>query len=582
MCFGELASMFPESGGIYEFCKQAFGRFWTFMMGYITLIAANITIAMLVVGAIQYLLPGGMPIIKIMLSLMFIFIFNFVAYRGMKTSAVMLIAFAFITMGTLVSLILPGLFSMKAANFTPFFPFSGSVVFITIFFISETFFGWETATFLAGETKDGQKVMPKALILSTIIISILCLLFVTTSIGSMGWQTFGASSVPFSDLGEHYFGGRGIFTILVYMAILGSVAGWIVSAPRLILAMAKDKFFLTQFAEVHPKYKTPGRAIILQTIITSLIVLIGTGSYTKLVQLLIPLVLIIYSAVLLSLVILRFKQPNRERYFKAPFGKIGPLIIIVFNIILVVAWAMEGNHTASIIGLGLSFISIGIPLYILIESYNDPKMVRYLNDVIAYPNYFLEGFLIPSYVKKDIFSLIGDVKGKQVLEFGCNVGTVTHHLAERIGPNGKIYATNLSRGELDIAKNRINKKRQKMARILADIELIHDIEHSSRVHPSVPPIDAIVSVGNLSYLSDMKKILLEMNSLLPENGRICFMEFVDYFHLLPNPNWLKSNSEIKQLFLDAGFSVYVKKVPGFLWNYLYIYGMKTKEHIPMI
>ena len=53
MVFGELASMFPEAGGVYEFCKNAFGRFPSFLIGWLTLVGGNITIAMLMVGAIR-------------------------------------------------------------------------------------------------------------------------------------------------------------------------------------------------------------------------------------------------------------------------------------------------------------------------------------------------------------------------------------------------------------------------------------------------------------------------------------------------------------------------------------------------
>ena len=116
MCFAELTSMYPKSGGIYEFCKQAYGRFFSFIIGWMTIIAGNITIAMLVVGAIQYLMPIGSPIIKILSSLIFIFVFNYIAFKGMKTSAVMLVTFSFITLFTILSLAIPGLLNFKWGN----------------------------------------------------------------------------------------------------------------------------------------------------------------------------------------------------------------------------------------------------------------------------------------------------------------------------------------------------------------------------------------------------------------------------------------------------------------------------------
>ena len=78
MCFAELCTMFPKAGGVYEYSKQAYGRFTSFVIGWITFIAGNITIAMLVVGAIQYLLPYELPVQKAIISLAFILIFNYI------------------------------------------------------------------------------------------------------------------------------------------------------------------------------------------------------------------------------------------------------------------------------------------------------------------------------------------------------------------------------------------------------------------------------------------------------------------------------------------------------------------------
>ena len=72
---------------------------------------------------------------------------------------------------------------------------------------------------------------------------------ISTSLSSINWQIFGLSKVPLTDLAVFHYGAMGgrIFTWLVYISIIGSVAGWIVSTPRLLLAMAEDKLILTQF-----------------------------------------------------------------------------------------------------------------------------------------------------------------------------------------------------------------------------------------------------------------------------------------------------------------------------------------------
>tara|TARA_Y100000310_G_scaffold234940_1_gene237964 strand:+ start:910 stop:2742 length:1833 start_codon:yes stop_codon:yes gene_type:complete len=571
MCFAELSSMFPKAGGVYEFCKQAYGRFWSFIIGWITLIAGYITIAMLIVGAIHYLVPVDIPWIKISTSLLYIFVFNYIAFRGMKTSAFMLVTFAFITLGTLFALIIPGLFRLNIANFSPFFVFPASATFVAIFFIAETFFGWETATFLAGETKDSKKVMPKALIYSTVIIAVICILFVVTSLGAINWSIFGESSTPLSDLGKLHYGNIGVpvFTILVYLAIIGSVAGWIVSAPRLILAMAEDKLFLSQFSKVHPKYFTPYKAILFQTIVTVILVFIASGSYNTLLRLLVPLVLIMYSAVLLSLVILRFKKPDIERYYKAPFGKIGPFFIILINIFLLVMWLKESEGSLNTLLLGLSFVLIGFPLYFLLEMYYNPKTIVKVNNFLAYIAYLTEKITLPVKVRKELLRLLGNVKCKSILEYGCNVGTLTMHLADAVSPKGKIYATDESKHALQILQKRIIKKGHKHVKI--------HLDRPNRIHPNVPKVDAAISVGMIGSLQKEEKVLKELNQRLRIGSRIVFLDFDKFFDVIPNVEWLSKDKNIRKVFSKCGFKVSVIRKQGFAWQYIYIHGKKVKN-----
>ncbi len=583
-CFAELTSMYPKSGGVYEFCKQAYGYFWSFLIGWTTLIAGNITIAMLVVGAIQYLLPIDAPLIKIPLALFFVYAFNYIAFKGMKTSAVMLVTFAFITIGTLLALIIPGIFKMNFGNFSPFFVFPMSSLIVTIFLISETFFGWETATFLAAETKDGEKVMPKALITSTIVIAVMCVLFVLTSLGNIIWSKFGESAAPLTDLAGVHFGAIGvnIFTILVYLAIIGSVAGWIVSAPRLILAMAEDKLFLKQLAAIHPVNFTPYKAIIFQTILTTILVIVGAGSYETLLHLLVPMVLMMYSAVLLSLVFLRYKKPDQPRYYKVPFGKVGPILIVVFLMFLMVMWLLYVPHAIQILFLALSFMFFGIPIFLLLKVYYDPNAIIYLSDFFSGFSLLIDRFFIIREVRQEIFDLLESetgekaVEGMHILEFGCGVGTLTLDLAQEVGKNGMVYATDVSQKSIKIAEKRIKKKGHE------HIQFIHDIHQVNRVHPTVPPVDAVISIGMLGYIQDIKKVLKEMNRILPEDGKICLVDYVDFFKVIPNVGWLASDDVIKDIFREAGFSVIVKKRKSLFWNYLFIYGIKAEEGVPFV
>jgi len=127
-------------------------------------------------------------------------------------------------------------------------------------------------------------------------------LFVIASYSLINWQIFGTSLTPLSDLATVIYGATigKWYGLMVYLAIIGSVAGWIVASPNLIVALAKDKLFVTNMTELHDKNKTPYKAIIFQTVFTSLLVVVGAGNYETLLHLLVPLLLILYGAVILS------------------------------------------------------------------------------------------------------------------------------------------------------------------------------------------------------------------------------------------------------------------------------------------
>jgi len=569
MCFGELASMFPKSGGIYEFCKQAYGRFFSFIIGWMTVMAGNITIAMLVVGAIQYLLPVGSIFMKIGISLLFIFAFNYIAFRGMKTSSVMLVTFAFITLGTILGLIIPGIFKFQTGNFTPFFVFPVSNLILTIFLIAETFFGWETATFLAEETKDGQKVMPKALIWGTVIIAAICLIFVVTSLGVINWEAFGQSATPLSDLGILHYGiiGGDIFTILVYLAIIGSVAGWIVSAPRLLLAMAKDKLFLTHFAKIHKKNLTPHRAILFQTVLTTILVVVGAGSYTTMLHLLVPIVLIAYSFVLISLVVLRYKKPNIKRYFKVPFGKIGPILISLFMIFLIGMWLTHTPGALNTLKIAGSLLLLGIPLFLLIEMYYDSPTIIRVNEKLSYILVFFENIFFPISLRKKIFLMLGDLQGKTILEYGCSIGTLTRRLAKKVLPGGKVYAFDVIEHNVKIASSQL--KKQKHVSFYH-----HQYLNHFKTKVKIPKVDVLVSTGILSYIQKPQTVLNQLGKKVKKNGRVVFVDYDKFFFFIPNTPWISDEKKVVRMFKKAGFKVKVVKKRSLLWQYIFIHGEK--------
>jgi ubiquinone/menaquinone biosynthesis C-methylase UbiE len=172
--------------------------------------------------------------------------------------------------------------------------------------------------------------------------------------------------------------------------------------------------------------------------------------------------------------------------------------------------------------------------------------------------------------------LFQELKDKSVLEYGSGVGTLTLHLAEAVGPRGKVYATDLSHSNIRLLSKRLEKKG------ISNVIPIHDEHQVNRVPPSVGDIDYVFSVGMMGYMQDVRKILGEMNRRLPESGRIFFVEYVNFFKLLPDTEWISDLSVLRKTFRSAGFSVKIEKKYGLLWNYLIVYGIKSERDVPVI
>ena len=579
MHFAELASMYPKAGGIYEFSKHTYSRFFSFLMGWTAWIVGNLSTALLVVAAIDYLIPDPSQFwLKIGISIIFILLLNLVAYFGIESSGFLLVIFSITSISVLLWIIFPGLFQINSLNYSPFFAFGVSSIFVTIFFIAESFFGWESVTYLAEETHEPEKIIPKAIIIGTVTVGILGTLMAVVSLGIIPWKILAESGNPLSIVAERIFGNIGMkaINIGIFVALIGSAASGIITMPRLILALARDKLFIAQLSSIHERFKTPYKAIIFQTIVSLLVFGMAFGKYKALLSLLLPLGFVMYFFVVLAVPILRVKEPTIKREFKVPFAKTGSAIVMIFIIGILFAWIFSEQNALNTLRLGLSLIAVGIPIYLLLEIYYNPDTLIKINDFLAYLTLLTERIILPKSIRKEVLALLGDLEGKKVLEFGCSVGTLTMHLAESVKPNGRVYATDLSRRDLLITKKRLVKRGH------SHVIVIHDEHQVNRVHPSIPHVDAIVSIGMMGYLQDVKKVLKEMRDLLPYGGKIVFVDYADFFKIIPNVAWISNDKIIEKMFRDAGFSVFVTRKKGLFWNYVYVYGIKFHENIPYV
>lgn len=569
MCFSELTAMFPKAGGVYEFAKQSYGRFWSFLIGWSTSIAGSVTISMLLLGALQYLIPAKYSFAYVPVAILLILIFNYIAFKGMQTSTYMLVTFSLITLATVAAIIIPGFFKLDPSNFTPFFVFPTINIVLAIFFIAETFFGWESAIFLSAETKNPKKIMPKALIYGTIIIACLALLLSLTGIGAIPWEQFGESTAPLRDLGGVYFGGVGsiIFTLLVFTSIIGAVACWIVTAPRLLMSIAEDKLFFVQFAKIHPKYKSPYVSIIFQAVVISVLVYVGAGSYETLLHLLIPLILVIYSAVLMSVVILRFKKPNLQRPYKVPLGKVGPILTIIFMLFLLYMFTQETHGAFNLLRISGLLVALGLPAYFFIEIFYDDKYVKLRRHWLAKLSHQYNSLPLPKPTFNRILNYVGPLKKKSViLDYNCGTGSFTRQIIKSKLPFKKIHAVDQIREEIKVFKKYIPVECKK--------KILITYRGSWTIPKKIKKVDIFVSFNALGYIKDPEGFIKYIKKILNKNGKFCFHIHHHLLNVTPNAILIENRNEILKLFkkqkLKAKYSIKKKA----LSTHIFIYGKK--------
>jgi amino acid transporter len=544
----------------------------------------------LIIAALEFL-PFSQSV-KFIFAIVSIILLNFITFIGAEVSGVLLTILAFLSLFAFLVLIVLGFQYVDFANFQPFFVTSPKMILLSVFFILETFFGWESVTFLSEETENPTKVIPKALIISTVIICMITLLFVVISLGMFNYSEYAnvatgtfidgfKSSDLILNMGEKIFGilGIKIIAIISFLSLIGSAAGGVVGGPRLLLALARDKLFIEQLSKIHKKFKTPYYAIIFQTIVSILLIIVSftnSKSYETILSMLIPLALVMYILTLITIPIFRYKFPNRKRNFKVPFGKIGPIIISLIFSGLIFVWLKDVSNSWLLFKNILSLIFFAIPIYLFLLFYYDPETIQKLRDFFAHLDFIFENISLPKHIRIKILRTFSDIKGKHILDYGSGVGTLTMHLAEEVGVDGRIYAVDLSKKNTKILQRRVDNKNHQ------HVEVIYDEHQVSRIHPNVLAVDMVFSVGNLGYIQNVKQILNTLNRIMPENGKICFVEYIDYFGIMPNIAWLNDYKEIRKVFREAGFAIQIKKEKGLFWNYLFIYGLKTKHNVPFI
>jgi APA family basic amino acid/polyamine antiporter len=383
LCYGELAARFPEAGGGYVYLREAYGRPVAFLYGWMALLVMDpgLTAALAVglasyVAYIFHLSNGGHKAVAVGA----IFAVALVNIRGVNLGGWLVRWLTILKLGLLGVVVVWGFGSQAGqwSNFTPLLaqrpgssPLLGALAggIVAAFF---SFGGWWDLSKLAGEVRNPERTLPRALICG---VSILTAVYIITSAAFMylvPLERVTTGEIFAAQAGEVLFGriGGQVLSGIVIVAVLGSLAAIVMSAPRVYFAMARDGLFIPAAAAIHPRFETPARAITIQAALASLLVLAGT--FSTIISYFVFVVVIFIGLTVAALFVLRRRNPGSLTY-RTPGYPVTPIIFLV--LIALLLFLLGANNPLEAL-LGVGVVILGLPVYYLLLRGENQSVIR--------------------------------------------------------------------------------------------------------------------------------------------------------------------------------------------------------------
>jgi basic amino acid/polyamine antiporter, APA family len=371
LCYGELAGRFPRAGGSYVYLLESFGPRIAFLYGWMSLLVLDPGLtAALATGIAAYAsyIFHWSP-----LTLKFAAVLAISAVAGMnicstRLSAGVLRWLTWLKFAVLATITIWALAFHRGSwsNFVPFvaqrhgaLPLGPALATAVVgaFF---SFGGWWDATKIAGEVRDPGRTLPRALVLGVLAVTAVYVVISAVFIYLVPIEKVGSDSTFVAQAGEVLFGPPGavIFAAVVILCVTGSLAAFMIAAPRVIYAMAKDGLFFKSVAQTHPRFGTPARAIAIQATIAC--VLVALGTFDQIVAYFLFPVIIFLGLAVGGLFILRRRPQQSENVVLTPGYPSTPL---AFLLLIAIMLALLAIHSAREAILGTLVVFAGWPVY---------------------------------------------------------------------------------------------------------------------------------------------------------------------------------------------------------------------------
>lgn len=363
LCYSELAIRFPESGGEYVYLRATYGEGLAFLYGWMSSIVMYPGVAAaLAVGSVPYIaqfMPLS-PMTATLLPVLLLCGFAVLNLLGTGLTGAVLSTMNILKFATLFTLVAWAAFSGHAHvnNLLPLVqrrpgsePLFGAVAGATIgaFF---SFGGWWEASKIAGAVRNPRRTVPLAFAIGVALVTLVYLLISAAFLAVLPIRELTSNTAFVAQFGGVLFGAAGarVLSICVLVCVCGGIAALTMAAPRVCYAMACSGSFFPVFGRLHPRFRTPAAAILLQTALAIAVLLFGAFDRV--------LAYIIFAAVIfLALTassLFRLREPVRAWWY--------PVAPIVFIALSVVVALLILAHDPLPAVMGSVIVLCGLPL----------------------------------------------------------------------------------------------------------------------------------------------------------------------------------------------------------------------------
>ena len=364
----ELGTALPSTGGQYVFLREAYGPLVGFLCGWsMFLVARTAQVAWLAVTMamyISYFFPLSALVAKL-LGICAIALFTGINYRGVTAGAIVQRTFTLAkVIGLLVIICSALLWGSKAAT-TPEGVAGGiSVSRFGVALIASllAYDGWVQLTFVAGEIRNPRRNVFLALTVGSVACIAIYLLANMAYLRVLPISEIAASDHVGATVASRVLGSGGgsLVSLIILLSIVGTLNGCFLTSPRIYFAQARDGLFFRKFAEVHPRYETPGFSILAQGLWAA--VLVVSGSYETLLDYAMFAMWFWYGLMVAGVIVLRYKQPDLARPYRMWGYPVTPALFVA-----IACWFLVNMlNTRPLPSVsGLLLIATGIPVYFL-------------------------------------------------------------------------------------------------------------------------------------------------------------------------------------------------------------------------